>query len=504
MSDTYITDQENILEINGLTKLYPGVVALDCMSISVRRGEVHAIVGENGAGKSTLIKIITGCIEPTSGQIQYDGKIIQKMNPIESLSIGIGAVYQEFNLVPWLTVAENIFFGRELKNGIFIDRQTMNRQAAEIMDSLGVSIDPSARVKDLTVAYQQIVEIAKSISRDVKLLVMDEPSAPLTGPEIESMFTIIRRLKEKGVTILYISHRLDEIFTISDRVTVMRDGQFITTFQTSETNREELIRQMVGRELSSTFPPRKLPIGQTILRVCDLKNDYVKSMSFDLRQGEILGLGGLVGAGRTETARALFGADPISGGRIELFGKAVKINSPEEAIRFGIGLIPEDRKKHGALLGLSVNSNIVFSCLRRFAKAGWINQKMAAAEVNKLMSALQIKAPSSEQLVKNLSGGNQQKVVLAKWLATQCKILIFDEPTRGIDVGAKQEIYRLMRQLTETGLTIIMISSEMPELIGMSDRIIVMHEGYKTGEIQKAEMTQERILDLASQSVKVS
>lgn len=504
MTALYDPGQENILEISGLTKLYPGVVALNCMSVSVRRGEVHAIVGENGAGKSTLIKTITGCIEPTGGQIKYDGSIIEKMNPIESLSIGIGAVYQEFNLVPWLTVAENIFFGREIKSGIFLDRPAMNRQAAEIMDSLGVSIDPAARVKDLTVAYQQIVEIAKSISRDVKLLIMDEPSAPLTEPEIESMFTIIRRLKEKGVSILYISHRLEEIFAISDRVTVMRDGQHIETLETCQTDRDELIRLMVGRELSSTFPPRQKPIGGQVLRVCDLKNEYVKSVSFDLFQGEILGLGGLVGAGRTETARAIFGADPIYGGTIELMGRPVRIKSPEEAIRLGIGLIPEDRKKHGALLGLSINSNIVFSCLRRFARAGWINQKLATAAVDNLMRTLQIKAPSSAQLVKNLSGGNQQKVVLAKWLATQCKILIFDEPTRGIDVGAKQEIYRLMRQLTENGLSIIMISSEMPELIGMSDRIIVMHEGYKTGEIQKTEMTQERILDLASQSVKVS
>ena len=454
------------------------------------------------SGKSTLIKSITGCIEPTHGEIRYDGNTVRKFSPVEAIKQGIGAVYQEFNLVPWLTVAENIFYGREIKKRVFIDRTAMNKESAEIMASLGIHINPGTRVKDLTIAYQQIVEIAKSVSRDVKLLILDEPSAPLTEPEIESMFAIINKLRQQGVTILYISHRLEEIFRISDRVTVMRDGEFITTMQTNQTNREELIRNMVSRELNKDYPSAKNRFNETVLEVENLSNSYIHQVSFKLFKGEILGLGGLVGAGRTETARAIFGADAITGGTIRLNGHVIRVKSPEHAVQHGIGLIPEDRKRQGALLGLSIRDNITFSSLRTSARFGWIDQKAARNLVGKLMGDLQIKAPSENQLVKNLSGGNQQKVVLAKWLATKCSLLIFDEPTRGIDVGAKQEIYKLMRQLTNAGMSIIMISSELPELIGMSDRIVVMHEGFVTGEVSKAEATQEIILDLASRRIR--
>lgn len=491
---------ENILEIRDLTKLYPGVVALNHVTMSFQKGEVHAIVGENGAGKSTLIKSITGCIEPTRGTIVYDGTLYKRLNPIEAIKKGIGAVYQEFNLIPYLSVAENIFYKREKKKNLFIDYNAMYAETADIMKTLGVQVNPKARVMNLSVAYQQIVEIAKSVSRDVKLLILDEPSAPLTAPEIQSMFRIIRTLKEKGVTILYISHRLEEIFEIADRVSVMRDGEYITTLDTAKTNRQALIQLMVGRELVNTYPERQSPIGDVVLEVEGLTNKRLHNVSFNLKKGEILGLGGLVGAGRTECARAIFGADPIACGTITLNGKPVRIKSPKQAIGYRIGLIPEDRKRHGVLLGLPVSRNITFSNLKEISSYGWIHTKKEAELVKTQIRDLQIKTPSSDQLVKNLSGGNQQKVVLAKWLATKCDILIFDEPTRGIDVGAKQEIYKLMRNLSHAGLSIIMISSEMPELLGMSDRIVVMHEGFVTGEIDSREATQEAVLDLAYQN----
>ena len=488
----------NVLELRNIVKVYPGVVALNKIDIGFSSGEIHAIVGENGAGKSTLIKCITGCITPDQGEIEFLGEKYKSLSPIQAIERGIGAVYQEFDLVPFLTVAENIFYGREKKKKLFLDHETMNREAKAILDDLGVNIDPKARVKDLTIAYQQMVEIAKTISRDVKLLILDEPSAPLTPPEIEAMFVILHRLKQKGVTILYISHRIEEIFQISDRVTVLRDGQLVSTKNTSETDKAELIRLMVGRELSKTFPERTTEIGTVILEVKNIRNDYIKDVSFTLRKGEILGLGGLVGAGRTEAARAIFGADILSAGEILLNNTPIRIKSPKEAIKYRIGLIPEDRKNHGVLLGLSVRINISLASLPGLSKWQWIETVKEDGIIKEEISNLQIRTPTDQQLVKNLSGGNQQKVVLAKWLATKCDILIFDEPTRGIDVGAKQEIYKLMRSLSGEGKSIIMISSEMPELMGMSDRIIVMHEGRVKGELNAKETSQEEILVMAS------
>jgi ribose transport system ATP-binding protein len=488
----------NILELRDIVKIYPGVVALSKVSVGFHPGEIHAIVGENGAGKSTLIKCITGCIEPSEGAIVFQGEVCKRLTPIEAFEKGIGAVYQEFNLVPFLSVAENIFYGREKKKGLFLDQETMNREAGAIIEELGITIDPRARVKDLTVAYQQMVEIAKTVSREVKFLIMDEPSAPLTPPEIESMFTVLRRLKQKGVTILYISHRIEEIFQIADRVTVLRDGLYIATLNTAETDRNELIRLMVGRELSGTYPKSAAEKGDVVLKVEGLCSDYIRDVSFDLGKGEILGLGGLVGAGRTETVRAIFGADPITGGKIFLNGEPLRVKSPKEAIKRGIGLIPEDRKRHGVLQGLSVKVNVTFACLPALSKRQWIESRKENGVVRDQIANLQIKTPSESQLAKNLSGGNQQKVVLAKWLATKCAVLIFDEPTRGIDVGAKQEIYKLMRSLADQGKAIIMISSEMPELLGMSDRIIVMHEGRIMGELDPRDATQETALAMAS------
>ncbi|MCL2163063.1 MAG: sugar ABC transporter ATP-binding protein [Oscillospiraceae bacterium] len=489
---------QNILELRDVVKLYPGVVAMNKVSISFKAGEIHALVGENGAGKSTLIKCLTGCIEPTGGEIFYMGEIWKKVTPAQALKKGIGAVYQEFNLIPFLSVAENLYYGRELEKGLFLDQETMNRETNSIMQELGVDINPDSKVKDLTVAYQQMVEIAKTLSRNVKFLILDEPSAPLTSREIEAMFAVVRRLKEKGVTVLYISHRLEEIFEISDRVSVMRDGEYICTLNTAETDHQQLVRLMVGRELTGDYPQRKTPVGRNVLEVKNLYSKYVKNVSFQLKKGEILGLGGLVGAGRTETARAIFGADDVISGQITLNGRPLSLKGPKTAIKNGIGLIPEDRKHHGVLLGLSIKENITFACLPRISPRQWVNTKEENIMVHKEIQDLQIRTPSETQLVKNLSGGNQQKVVLAKWLATNCDVLLFDEPTRGIDVGAKQEIYKLMRALAEQGISIIMISSEMPELLGMSDRIVIMHEGCVVGELNAQDATQEKIIMIAS------
>ena len=490
--------EQYILQLRDVVKRYPGVTAMNKVNISFKHGEIHALIGENGAGKSTLIKCVTGCIEPTDGEIIYMGKPWKGLNPIQAIELGIGAVYQEFNLIPHLTVAENIFHGRELTKGLFLDRDAMNKETEIVMRELGIDIDPRSQVKNLSVAYQQMVEIAKTVSADVKFLIMDEPSAPLTELEIEAMFKLVLRLKEKGVTVLYISHRLEELFQIADRVSVLRDGEYICTLNASETNQQELIRLMVGRELVGNYPKREIPIGDPVLEIKNLCSHYIKNVSLSLRKGEILGLGGLVGAGRTETVRAIFGADTVTGGEILVKGRSQQLHSPKTAVKHGIGLMPEDRKQHGILAGLSVKENITFACLSNLSPRQLIQSAKENEIVQEKIQDLQIKTPSDTQLVKNLSGGNQQKVVLAKWLATNCDILFFDEPTRGIDVGAKQEIYKLMRALTEQGMSIIMISSEMPELLGMSDRIVVMREGCVVGELDAKEATQEIILAMAT------
>lgn len=488
-----------VLELKNITKEYPGVKALDHISMQFYPGEVHALMGENGAGKSTLIKTISGAVQPNAGRIYFEGTEYEHMTPALSKKLGIGVIYQEFNLVPELSIAENIFLGHKLKKGFTIDRRLMNQKAEEIMKGFGIEIDVTGPVKNLTVAYQQLVEIAKTITGDVKVLIMDEPSAPLTTREIEAMFGIVHKLKEKGVSVIYISHRMEEIFRISDRVTIMRDGQYIGTKHTEETSRPELINMMVGRTLEEQFPKADRTIGEVALEVKHLyTQSLLKNISFYVRKGEILGLAGLVGAGRTETARAIFGADTAAKGEIWINGKKVNISSPKDGIGEGIALIPEDRKKHGALLEMSVRENISFISIKDISKGSIVSRKKDKELSNQFIERLRIKTPSMEQLTGNLSGGNQQKVVLAKSLAGKSNIIIFDEPTRGIDVGAKQEIYVLMNQLAQEGMAIIMISSEMPELLGMSDRIVVMHEGEVTGELSKEEATQAKILDLAS------
>ncbi len=492
--------EENIiLEVRNLCKYYAGVKAIDDVSVAFREGEVHALAGENGAGKSTLIKVITGAIEPTSGEIFIQGKRFSKISPIWAIENGISAIYQEFTLVPYLTVAENIFFGKELVKGGFVDKGAMNAAARKALNEIGIDLNPALRVCDLGVAYQQIVEIVKAVSANSKILIMDEPTAPLTNKETEVLFSLIRRLKRNKVTILFITHRMEEMFEICDRVTVMRDGKYVVTKDVQDITRKQLISYMVGRELGEHYPERGQALGENVLEVKNLTNRKIKDISFSLKKGEILGLGGLVGAGRTEVVQAIFGADRVDSGEICLHGKKTAIADPGTALEHGIGLIPEDRKNQGVLLGLTVRENVSFSALKQAMAGPFVRRKKDTAIAETYCQKLRIKTPSINQLVKNLSGGNQQKVVLAKMLATKCDVIIFDEPTRGIDVGAKQEIYQLMRRLVdEEGKSVIMVSSEMPELIGMSDRILVMRLGVVVGELQRDEFSQEKIMEYAS------
>lgn len=492
--------EQPILEMRGITKKYPGVTALNNVSLSFKRGEVHAIVGENGAGKSTFIKTISGAISPTSGELYFNGQKIENNTPSKAIELGIGVVYQELNLLKYLTVAENIYYNRSVMKHGLIDYKATCEKAQKTLDLLGVDINPKTTVKDLTVGYQQLVEIAKAISREVKLLILDEPSAPLTNNEMKYLYQIIRTLKEKGIAIIYISHRLEEVFELCDRVSVFRDGQFIKTMDVQDTDKDELIRLMVNRSLSATFPDMEVrPEKRTVMEVKNLCTPMLKNISFSIKSGERLGFAGLVGAGRTEMARAIFGADPINSGEVFLNGKKINIRSPKDAIRLKIAYLPEDRKRYGVFLKMSVADNILFSKLSDLTNAlGLINSKKAKDTCDEQIKALSIKTPSPDALISNLSGGNQQKAIIAKWLLMNSEIIFFDEPTRGIDVGAKQEIYKLINALAEQGKAIVIISSEMLELLGMSDRVIVMHEGSITGELTREEATQEKVLRLAS------
>lgn len=490
-----------LIKLSHITKRYPGVLALDDVTLEITKGEIHALAGENGAGKSTLIKTIAGAIAPTGGEIELNGKVYHSFSPALSREAGVSVIYQEFNLVNELSIADNIFLGEYLKKGLVLDKKEMNRRTKELFDQLNVNIPPDTPVKELSVAYQQMVEIAKAISKNAKLLIMDEPSAPLTNQEVEDMFKVVGTLKKAGVTFIYITHRLEEIFRISDRVSVMRDGKLIGTLNTKETSGDELVRLMIGRELKDTYPGHRIKDdGDVVLKLDHLYGNGLKDVSLEVKRGEILGIGGLVGAGRTELAEMLFGIVQPDRGKIQIRGQEVTIKKPQDAIDYGIALVPEDRKKHGALLHLSIAENIIIPSLPDISKMTFINQKKEQSLVSKYVEALRIKTPGIQQLVKNLSGGNQQKVVLAKWLATDPEIVIFDEPTRGIDVGAKYEIYQIMAELVENGKTIIMISSEMPELIGMSDRIAVLRGGRLTGTLGKEEFDQEKIMRYASLS----
>ncbi len=494
--------EQYVLELKKITKRYPGVTALDQVSLGLKKGEVHALMGENGAGKSTMIKVISGAITPDEGAIVVEGESYTHMTPALSKKLGIEVIYQEFNLIPNLSVAENMFMGERVGGKILADFGQMERRAAEVFERMKIDINPKTLVRDLSVAYMQMVEIAKSIVKNVKILIMDEPTAPLTSDEVDILLELVEKLKQEGVTIVYVSHRMDEIYRVADRLSVFRDGKWISTNPVEEISRHDLVCEMVGREITETYPVRRKCEKETILEVRNLTGKGAKNISFDLKKGEILGLAGLVGAGRTETARMIFGADPIESGSIIMKGKEITIRSPRDAVQNGICLVPEDRKQHGVILSLSIRDNITLPIVKAISKLGIVDRKREDGILKKQKDDLRIKTPSFSQKAGNLSGGNQQKVVLSKWLASDAEVLIFDEPTRGIDVGAKQEIYFLMNRLVEAGKAIIMISSEMEELIGMSDRIIVLYEGEQKGEIEKEQFSQELIMERASNIMK--
>ena len=489
-----------VLSLVDITKEFPGVRALQGVSFSLNEGEVLALIGENGAGKSTLIKCLTGAYQPTTGTIQAYGKEYDQFTPETAIRLGIGVVYQEFNLVPDLPVVENVFMGNLPGNGVIVDYESMLIQSKQIFDSFGVDIDPKLELKHLSPAMMQIVEIAKAIARNLKVLILDEPTAPLTIKETQILFEIISKIKTQGVSVLYISHRLEEIFQICDRVIVMRDGQKVGERLVGETNRQELIRLMIGRELDNYFPDRpRRDAGDMILKVENLSGNGNRNISFELRRGEILGFAGLVGAGRTELMTVLFCDSKKESGAIELNGKSFTGKHPWHAIEQGIALLPEDRKRKGLLMDKSVSINVTLASIKKMSRMGVINFAKEKRIVQDYCEKLSVKTPSIEQEVQFLSGGNQQKLIVAKWMMTDCDIIIFDEPTRGIDVGAKHEIYELINQLAvDEGRAIIMISSEFEELIALADRIAVMSEGELVGFVTREEYDKEVLLDMAS------
>ena len=492
---------ETILRMTGIQKYFPGVHALDNAQLEVREGEVMALVGENGAGKSTLMKVLTGIYPSDGGTIEYFGKQVEIHSPRDAQSLGICIVHQELNLMQHLTVAENIYIGREPMKGLFVDKAKQNAMTQELFDKLHLELDPKAVVKTLSVAKQQMVEITKALSHEnTKLLILDEPSAVLTDTEIDDLFVFIRQLKKTGVGIVYISHRMDELKRITDRITVMRDGQYVATLDTPTAEISEVIRLMVGRTIYEEPKTKSMcpPDAPVVLEAEHLNSLDVKDVSFKLRKGEILGFAGLVGAGRTETMRLICGADPMDSGTIRINGKDVKIHSPKDAVHYGIGYLSEDRKRYGLCLNLSVTDNTVLPSLEQLFKGPFVHDRKAHQLAQEHAEQIRTKTPSVRARVGSLSGGNQQKVVISKWLLRDCDVLIFDEPTRGIDVGAKSEIYKLMTQLAEEGKSIIMISSDMPELLRLSDRVIVMCEGHVTGELDISEATQETIMTYAT------
>jgi len=490
-----------VLEMNNIEKRFQGVHALKSCSINLKRAEVLALVGENGAGKSTIMKVLTGIYQADSGDITYFGEKAIFKSPRDAQNAGISIVHQELNLMGHLTVAQNIFIGRECK-GFFLDEKGLEKRTNELFKRMNISsINPRSRVMDLTVGKQQIVEIAKAISYDAKVIVFDEPTATLTDTETDVLFKLIEELKQKGVSMIYISHRMDEIKRISDRVTVLRDGEFVGTRDTDKVEIDEIIQMMIGRityeqPKESSHVPADAPV---VLKVEGLSSKDVENVSFELRKGEILGFAGLMGAGRTEIARLIFGADKKTGGNVYINGEQITINSPRDAVRYGIGYLSEDRKRYGCVLGMRVADNIVLASLKNYVKGLFLNEKKITEDSLEYKDKIDIRTPTVNQLLKNLSGGNQQKTIIAKWLVKNCDILIFDEPTRGIDVGAKSEIYKLMNALANEGKSIIMISSELPEIFRMSDRILVMSSGTQTATLPIEEADQHTVMKYAVQ-----
>jgi rhamnose transport system ATP-binding protein len=492
-----------ILKMSNISKNFAGVQALHQVNFDLYPGEVHAILGENGAGKSTLIKIITGVHQPNGGEIYLNGQQVHFADPRQTRQYGIAAIYQEPSLFPDLDIAENIFVGRQPMRGARqIAWGQMYQEASKLLDSLRVELNPKTKARDLSVAQQQMVEIARALSVHARILIMDEPTSSLTLAEVADLFRIVRQLREAGTAIAFISHRLEDLFELADRVTVLRDGQYVGTRSMAGVTTEELIRMMVGRTLADLFPKQEIEAGEVALQVDGLSREGVfADVSFELRKGEILGMAGLVGAGRTDVARTIFGIAPASRGTIKVNGQVVRISNPHQAMGLGLAYVPEDRQHHGLILPMNISHNITLPILSEYAKAGWVNNERELQSAQKAASQMAVKAASIWQKARELSGGNQQKVVLAKWLATRPRILILDEPTRGIDVGTKAAVHGLMSELAAQGMAILMISSELPEILGMSDRIIVMREGRVTGQFSRQEATQEKIMLAATQAV---
>lgn len=492
---------EYLLEAEGVTKRYPGVVALAGVRLQVRPGTVHAVMGENGAGKSTLMKILAGNIQPSEGEIRVKGRPVRFHGPRDATNAGIAMIHQELLLVPDMTIAENIWIGREpLGRFGFVDHAELNRRTRALLERLGIGLDPERRLGSLTVANQQMVEIAKAVSYDSEILIMDEPTSAITEKEVEHLFAIIAQLRAEGKGILYITHKMSEVFAIADDITVLRDGQYVGTDRAANLDQNRLIAMMVGRELTHMFPKIEAKIGEVVLEARDLALEGVfRGVSFELRRGEILGLAGLIGSGRTNVAEALFGVTPATGGEIRIDGRPVAIDSPATAMRHGMALLTEDRKLSGCFLMHSVRDNMQIASIRSHtAPGGFVKQRALDRLCEEMRAQLRVKTPTLDETIGNLSGGNQQKALIARCLMLRPRILILDEPTRGIDVGAKSEIHKLMSDLAAQGMAIVMISSELPEILGMSDRVMVMHEGHVSGFLSRAEATQERVMALAA------
>jgi len=492
-------DNPPIFHLQHISKSFGGVHALQDVHFEIFPGEVHALLGENGAGKSTLIKIITGVYQPDAGELFLDGQPIHFSNTRAAQEHGVAAIYQEPSLFPDLDIAENIMIGRQPMGRMGVDWKRMYQDASALLRRLGMALDPRTKARELSVAQQQVVEIARALSINAKVLIMDEPTSSLTQHEVDELFTIVRQLRASGTAIVFISHRLEELFALADRVTTLRDGAYVGTRAMADVTTDELIRMMVGRTLGELFPKQAVAAGEVVLEVSGLGvAGSFADVSFELRRGEILGMAGLIGAGRTNVARALFGIEPATTGTIKLDGKVVTIRSPDAAMALGIGYVPEDRKEHGLVLAMSIADNITLPVIATFARGGWLDAKRERAAAADGAKQLEVKMASVEQQAGQLSGGNQQKVVLAKWLGTRPRVLILDEPTRGIDVGTKAAVHALMSSLAAQGLAILMISSELPEILGMSDRILVMREGRLTGSFSRAEATQEQLMAAAT------